>query len=250
MKDCSQVDALVTPYVDGEVSDGDREAVATHLDACPPCRRQAGREQAARELLREHASALVTEAPAPLRARCRAAAAGSGNRPARRLTASLSRWPLAMAATLVLAVAGAVLYGSVVNPSVAVAAQLTADHLKCFALFDSPAALSPAEVRAFLRARYGWEVAIPDRVDGLSLVGGRHCVYLDGSVAHLLYRMGGEPVSVFVLPPGEALHAHDATVMGYAAVSFERSGRTWVVLAKRAPAEVERIASALTSSRP
>jgi hypothetical protein len=159
--------------------------------------------------------------------------------------------PLALVATFALAVGGALVYSTVINPTVAVAAQLTLDHLKCFALFDQPAGLAPVEVRAALRQRYGWDVAIPDagQANGLSLVGGRHCVYLDGSVAHLLYKKGRVPVSVFVLPAGATLPARDLEVMGHSAVVFERGGRTWVVLARQAPADVRVIAGYFAAAR-
>ncbi|MDO8835828.1 MAG: zf-HC2 domain-containing protein [Vicinamibacterales bacterium] len=244
MKRCSELDTLVTPFVDGEVSPSDRAAVTEHLGACPPCQRRATAEQSARSVVRTHAGELVAAAPVGLRERCRAA---SGRSPGR----SAVRWPLAMAATLVLAVGGAIVYSTFINPSVAAAAQLTLDHLKCFALFDQPADLEPAEVRAALRERYGWEVAIPDRgqIPGLSLVGGRHCVYLDGSVAHLLYKKGHVPVSVFILPQGESLPQRHLQVMGHAAVAFERGGRTWVVLARQAADDVARIADEFREDR-
>lgn len=235
MKRCSEIDELVTPFVDDEVSPSDRVRVTEHLGACPPCRRHAQAEETARHVVRDRAERLVTAAPGSLRVRCRASAHRSWR---------ASRWPLAMAATLVLAIAGAWVYGSVINPSVAVAAQLTLDHLKCFALFDSDAGINPAEVREALRQRYGWEVVLPDRDDvgGMTLVGGRRCVYLEGSVAHLLYKQGATPVSVFVLPGGESLPERNLDVMGHSAVSFERGGRTWVVLARRSPAEVGKMA--------
>ena len=238
MKRCSELDELVTPFVDDEVSPSDRADVAEHLGACPPCRRRTTAERSARQVVRDRADRLVASAPGTLRVRCRASAHQS---PARRRAA---RWPLAMAATLLLGMVGALVYGTVVNPSVAVAAQLTLDHLKCFALFDGPAGVEPAEVREELRKRYGWDITIPDaeHVGGLSLVGGRHCVYLDGSVAHLLYKQGTVPVSVFVLPPGESLPERAIEAMGHSAVAFQRGGRTWVVLARRPPEVVERIA--------
>jgi len=145
----------------------------------------------------------------------------------------------------VLTVAGALFYGTVVNPGVAVAAQLALDHLKCFALFEQPAGLEPAAVRESLKERYGWDVAVPaaDAVGGLALVGGRRCVYLDGSVVHLLYKQGQVPVSVFVLPTGQHLPAGDLEAFGHSVAGFERGGRTWVVLAHETPIEVKKLAA-------
>ena len=101
---------------------------------------------------------------------------------------SRASWPMALAATLVLALAGSAFYGLVINPSKAVAAQLALDHLKCFALFEEPSGLSPAAVQADLKAHYGFDVVLPsgEAADGLTLVGGRRCLYLDGSLVHLL----------------------------------------------------------------
>jgi hypothetical protein len=153
---------------------------------------------------------------------------------------------MALAATLVLAVAGAAFYGLVVNPSKAVAAQLTLDHLKCFTLFEEPAGLAPAEVQAVLKARHGIDIVLPagQEASGLTLVGGRRCLYLDGSVAHLLYRKGAVQVSLFVLPTGAKLSQTDLDVLGHSAVAFTRGGRTWVALARAPHAEMKAIASA------
>jgi len=237
MKVCSDVESVVTPYVDGEVTPDERHAVDEHLRACGPCRRGVTAESAARGVLRARGADLMRQAPPELRRVCGQSAVVSP----RRLMRS---WPLAMAATLVLAVAGALLYSTFINPAVAAAAQLTLDHLKCFTLFDEPAGLSAAEVRDHLRERHGWKIPVPDDPgDDLELVGGRRCVYLEGFLAHLLYMKGQVPVSVFVLPPGDGLHAPSVEVMGYTAVSFERGGRTWVVLARGAGAQVQSIAN-------
>jgi anti-sigma factor (TIGR02949 family) len=245
-KRCAEIDARVTPFVDGEIGPAEQEEIGRHLDACPPCRRSAVAERAGRQLVREHAGHLIAEAPESLRARCRASA---GRRPG---PWSLRRAPMALAATLVLAVAGALLYGTVINPTAAAAAQLTLDHLKCFTLFDRPDRLPAAIVRASLNSQYGWDIPIPDEraVPDLSLVGGRRCVYLDGALVHLLYKRGQVQVSVFVLPEGVYLPARALEMMGHSAVGFERDGRTWVVLARQTPAEVEKIAAAFETALP
>jgi anti-sigma factor (TIGR02949 family) len=244
MKGCSEIDLLVTPFVDGEATPVDRQEVAAHLGACPSCLRHAGAEQMAREVVRAQANGVITTAPVALRARCETSRPPTSrlhSRPSARRTS----WPLALAATLVLAVAGAFGYGTFINPAVATAAQLTLDHLKCFTLFDQPGESEPADVRARLRQQYGWEVDIPNRDDagGLQLVGGRRCVYLDGTLVHLMYRKAGERVSVFILPAGETLPHRNLGIVGYSIVAFERGQRTWVVLAHQSDTDVEQIAS-------
>jgi anti-sigma factor (TIGR02949 family) len=239
MKRCSDVDVLVTPFVDGEVDPAERTAVAEHLGNCPPCRQQVGAERTARQLVREHAASLTTAAPAGLRTRCQAACHVR--------TAWARAWrrgALALVATLVLVLGWTLVYSTVINPTAATVAQLAIDHLKCFALFDGPGGLDPAEVRAELREHHGWDVRIPARreLEELSLVGGRRCLYLEGVVAHLLYRSGVVPVSVFILPAGKSLPGNPLQIMGYSAVGVARGGRTWVILARRPPDEVMTIA--------
>jgi anti-sigma factor RsiW len=246
MDSCRDIDALMTPVVDNEAAAADRARVEGHLRECASCHRQMHAEREARQLVHERAATLVGHAPLGLRARCAAtrAQAAPAARPRLPLL-SRAGWPMALAATLVLAVAGAAVYSLVVNPSTAVAAQLTLDHLKCFTLFEEPAGLAPAEVQAALKARQGIDIVLPAALEasGLTLVGGRRCLYFEGSVAHLLYRKGATRVSLFVLPPGAKLSQTDMDVLGHSAVAFTRGGRTWVVLARAPHAEMKAIAS-------
>lgn len=247
METCKQIDPLTTRFVDDEASAAERDLVDRHLSECPPCRRNVQAEQQAREAMRAHAGTLIGSAPVGLRARCAAARAPAGPRAwGKAPLLSRARWPMAVAATLVLALAGGVLYGLVLHPSEAIAAQLTLDHLKCFALFEEPAGLVPAEVQAALKVWHGIDIVVPAgaRSDRLTLVGGRRCVYLDGLIVHLMYRQGAVPVSLFVLPPGAKLSHTELDVLGHTAVAFQKSGRTWVVLAKIPQDDVRRLAAA------
>ena len=250
METCREISPLTTRVADNEATAAERGRVDHHVRDCAPCRRQLHAERGARQLLREREAGLVAHAPLGLRARC-AATSVQAAPPVRRPIPLLSRaaWPIALAATLVLAVAGSAFYGLFVNPSRAVAAQLALDHLKCFTLFEDPAGLSPADVQAALKARHGFDITLPagQAAEGLRLVGGRRCLYLDGSIAHLLYRKGAVRVSLFVLPIGEKLSQTDLDVLGHSAVAFTRAGRTWVVLARAPHAEMKAIASAFSA---
>jgi hypothetical protein len=244
---CRDINPLTTRVADNEATVDERRRVDGHLRDCAPCRRQLHAECEARQLVREREAVLVAHAPLGLRARC-AATLVQSTPPVRRSLPLLSRagWPMALAATLVLAVAGSAFYGVVINPSRAVAAQLTLDHLKCFTLFERPAGLAPDDVLAELKARHGIDFILPagPAAEGLTLVGGRRCLYLDGAIAHLLYRKGALQVSLFVLPIGERLSQTDLEVLGHSAIAFSKRGRTWVVLARAPHAEMKAIASA------
>jgi hypothetical protein len=246
MESCREINALVTLVADGAATEEERVRVDGHVPGCAPCQAQLQAEREVRQLIRDRSTALVGHAPLGLRATCAATRIQAGS-PARRPMPLLSRasWPMALAATLVLAVAGSAFYGLVVNPSKAVAAQLALDHLKCFALFEEPAGLNPAAVQADLKAHYGFDVVLPSGQDaeGLTLVGGRRCLYLDGAIAHLLYRKGATRVSLFVLPTGSKLSQTDLDALGHSAVAFSKGGRTWVALARASHAEVHAIAA-------
>ncbi|MEW5982862.1 MAG: zf-HC2 domain-containing protein [Acidobacteriota bacterium] len=246
MKTCRDIEPLVTPCVDGEANQEQEQTVRRHLDVCAPCQVDVAAQQTARSVLSARASALGETAPAGLKIRCESLVSSQIAHPGRRLAFPFPKrvgWPLALAATLVLAVAGALAYG-VARPVEAAAAQLALDHVKCFALFDQPAERRAADVRNELRARHGWDIDLPDEAHagGLRLVGGRRCIYLDGSVAHILYKKGTEPVSLFVLPPDTTLREGHVEVLGYSAVAFRRAGRTYVVLAHRPQADVVMLA--------
>jgi len=251
MESCQDIRPAVTRVADNEANPAERSRVDGHVGACAPCRGQLTAEREASRVVREHATALIGHAPLGLRARCAAARTQSAPA-ARRPMPLLSRtsWPMALAATLVLAVAGSAIYGLAINPSKAVAAQLALDHLKCFTLFEEPSGLSPAAVQADLKAHYGYDIVLPagEAADGLLLVGGRRCLYLDGSVAHLLYRKGAVQVSLFVLPTGAKLSQTDLDVLGHTAVAFVKGGRTWVAMARAPHAEMEAIASVFAAT--
>jgi hypothetical protein len=243
---CRDIDPLVTRVADEEATAAERGRVEGHVRQCAPCHLQLHAERESRQLVRERAGMLVGHAPLGLRATCaaaRAQAAPTVRRPLPLL--SRASWPMALAATLVLAVAGVAFYGLAVNPAKAVAAQLTLDHLKCFTLFEEPAGHEPAQVQAQLKAHHGIDVLLPTgpAAGGLTLVGGRRCLYLDGSLAHLLYRRGAVQVSLFVLPTGAELRQTDLDVLGHAAGAFMKGGRTWVALARAPHAEVEAVAA-------
>jgi anti-sigma factor RsiW len=255
MPDCKKLEPLVTPYVDDELDGAARADVVRHLEACPPCHSRVAAERAVRELLRERKPALTKEdVPPALRTRCAAVArlkarATGGEVAARGF--SRAPWltrirPFALAAGLVIIVGGAFVYELTDRSARVMAAELVADHVKCFGINNllniqqQPASL----VEGSMASTFGWRVHLPawPQRAGLELVGARPCLYGEGRVAHIMYRHHGRPVSVFMLPervrPSEVVE-----VMGHEAAIWSEGDRTFVLIANEPRQDVERMAS-------
>ena len=245
---CQDLDPVLAPYVDGEALPQDRAAVEAHLATCPPCRDRVAAERAARLVVHSRREGLRCCASDALRTRCgRLAAPPSGPRSAAGVLKR--RWvPLSLAATLVLAVAGVFLIG--LSDRVEVfAAQLALDHVKCFKFTpDRITVGDPAVIGREWASTRGWALKVPSSAPeyNLELLGVRRCGSTSGSVAHVLYRWRGEPLSVYVLPssiaPSRALRTVVDT-MGYEAVVWTHAGRTYAVVARGARDEVARVAN-------
>ena len=55
MTDCTTLDQLTTPYLDGALAPAEREALAAHLHGCPRCQKRVAAEATARQVLRSEA---------------------------------------------------------------------------------------------------------------------------------------------------------------------------------------------------
>jgi anti-sigma factor RsiW len=257
MPSCSSIDPLVTPYIDGELAPADCQVVEAHLGRCSPCRARVAVERSVRELMHERKLVLCRDrAPAILRSHCAAAARlnvalatrrpaspGVDGKPGRRSWIG-SLAPLAAAASLVLIVGSAFLYQATAHSSHVLAAELAADHMKCFAM---NAVLrtheSPQAVQNSMASWFGWNMQSPlgsDR-ESLELVGGRPCFYGEGRVAHIMYRHNGQPLSLFMLPRTERPEELVAT-LGHQCAIWSTADRTFVLVSREARADVERLA--------
>lgn len=240
--DCRQIEALLPTFVDGEASDRDRDRVASHLEGCAVCRQTAEAQGAVRQLLRDRREALRVDAPLGLTAEVRAAARQTAIAPALGRGGRLSA--LAAAAALVLAVTAGFAWGTG-RSSVLLAAQLTLDHIKCFIVDgDDHADHYSADVaEARMQEQFGWSVAIPTpaaRPD-VHLVSVRRCLYGEGMVAHVLYRVQDQAVSLFVIPDRDASQT-DISAFGRHTQVLTRGGVTYVLVA---PADLTGVAAAV-----
>lgn len=275
MISCHTLDPLVTPFLDGELPDEDRRAIEAHLRLCAPCYSRVASERVVHELIRARQSDLnAVRAPASLRAACAdlasAFAPAEGARAAadRRRTADKPGeaadttraaadirprpvpWrvrvtPYALAASLVIGVGGAFVYQATDRSARVLAAQLTADHVKCFAMNSALGThQAAAAVESSMIASFGWNAHLPQNAAraGLELVGARPCLYGEGRVAHIMYRHDGRPVSLFMLPKTERTQEL-VDVLGHEAAIWCVGHRTFVLIAREPREQVEQLAS-------
>jgi len=240
---CDELEPVLTPYIDGEAPPGDRERVAEHLQRCRPCATRAAGEQAASRLVHLRARSLAPAAPRALRERCAALV----RRPAPLGLTWFSWQPvrLAAATSIVLLLAGFAGFALFGHSNTLLVAGLTLDHVKCFAFSGgAPSAeADPRAVEAGLRQDYGWRLRVPPGAtrEGLRLVGARRCLSSDGTVAHLLYRHAGKPVSLFVLP--ESVRKTVSTsFIGYPSRVWSRGATTFVLVGSESDAVMQPVA--------
>ena len=245
MAECRDLESLFASYVDGEAAPRDCAALDAHFRSCPACRDRVAAERAVREAVAARRGTLRECASTELRRRCEAHCPRGGA-----LSSPFSRksWvPLSMVATLVLAVAGVFLYG--LSGSVeALGTQLSADHVKCFEFASVPTILPDAKVlgREWADSR-GWSVKVPEStsVEQLELLGIRRCISSEGQTAHVMYKWRGRPFSVYVL---NSEHPRVGSVprlverLGQEAMIWSKGGRTYAVVTRGRPSEIEHVA--------
>ena len=160
---------------------------------CPPCRaaalqREARTDRAARPGARADRHPL----PPGLRSRCEALAREHATRPPRHGFALRRFAPLTAVLTVVI---GFVLFSLATHQSDTVlAAQLTADHAKCFRSLRERAihrtTTRGASSRCSSTTTAGTCTCRRRRApNGVHLIGARRCLYADGPVPHVMYRV-------------------------------------------------------------
>lgn len=244
MAQCRELDPLLAPYVDDAAEPEMRAAVDAHLSVCPPCRDRVAAERAARELVHARRESLRGCASETLKRRCVAHSRPAAAVPIRRPFIRRTIVPLSLAATLVLIVA--TFFITFTGNAEVLAAQLAADHVKCFKFSSSETARqldASALAEEWARTR-GWALAIPASAadHNLVLVDVRRCGSTDGLAAHLMYRWRGAPLSVYVMNSESRKATHEQQLvqtLGQDAVVWKDHGRTYVVVAQATPTELE-----------
>jgi anti-sigma factor RsiW len=245
MNDCRRTAERLTPYADDALPADERADIERHLAACPPCRRAAAHVQSGRTLLRERRAHLKSDTlPPGVRTRCEALArAYSARHGVPAWHAGLLRG--AIAALVIVFAGGLALSFATHQSDTVLAAQLTADHVKCFRIFagDNPPGVEAADVEHRLEDQYGWDVHIPPSSpeDGIQLIGARRCLYADGTMPHVMYRVHGKNVSLYMLegvqrPPAEL------TTLGHRSRIWSRGTTTYVMVSADSGADLVRAA--------
>lgn len=240
MPSCREIDPLFAPYIDGEATPDERAIVDAHLRACPKCRHQTALQVAVRDTVRTRLCRPC--APEALRERCRAAA-HSGTGPFSTTRRTLTT--LSMAALFVLIGGGVLLYSLTGLSPTVLAAQLTLDHLTCFAVHDTDATVDARASEERYAREYGEQIRLPrTTAAGLQLVGVRRCYCGEGAAAHVMYRLNGRPVSLYMIPDATQSRA-TSDVFGHDAVIWSKQGTTYVVVSREDRATLEKLAVAL-----
>jgi len=237
MTDCKRTIDRLAPYVDRLLPPDERADVDRHLNACAPCRQIAAREQGGREVLQHESARLRNETPPlGLRTRCQALArehTASRSPGARTL---LTNWrstlvPTVLGAIFLVFFASALLSIATRRSDAVLAAQLTADHSKCFLMAASDASADARDVERMLADRFGWNIHVPPSspADGVELIGARRCLYADGVIPHVMYRLRGHDLSLYVLN-GVTRKATDLVTLGHRSQIWTRNAKTYVLV--------------------
>ena len=245
MPDCTSIDPLITPYIDGDIGAPERRLVDEHVRRCPPCYSRVSAERAVFELMKTRRGELAADTASPaLRHRCealrwRSSAADGGGGSAKPWRARLV--PFAVAAGVVVAAGVAAMYVLTERSSALLAAELTADHVKCFGMKSVLHVTDdPAEAERTMASTFGWHMPLPEAAAqaGMELLGARVCLYGRGLAAHLMYLHNGEPVSVFMIPKSSRPQSV-VDVMGHEAAIWSTGGRTFVLVAREPENQAE-----------
>jgi len=249
MSDCRRICESLASYADGLLRPDERDGVERHLAACPSCRRRADDEESGRRVLRHAASRLLEEPlPPGLRARCESLTRAREGSVA--VPGMAGPWwrvrlvPVLLTVVVMVFTASAFFSLATRRSDALLAAQLTADHSKCFKLFGPPdqVAVDIGRLERLLAEQSGHSVHIPpsSTEDGVQLLGARRCLYGDGIVPHVMYRVHGQDVSLFVLAGAER-KADDLVTLGHRSQIWAKDGTTFVLVS---PVDAEGLAGA------
>ena len=232
MTDCGRTAERLAAYADESLPASDRADVERHLDGCPPCRTAAAHQREAHRLIRGRADALRAQPlPPGLRSRCETLVNEHTRGVAPAWRARIV--PVTLTAILLVFTGTAILSLATQRSDALLAAQLSADHTRCFRQFvpSDASDLDAPEVEATLASLYGWDIHIPPSADaeGIHLVHARRCPYADERIPHILYRVNGQDLSLYMID-GVVRDAANITAFGHRSRVWTRGTQTFVLV--------------------
>ena len=255
MGECRDLEPLLASYVDEAAEPEARTAVEAHLRVCPACCDCVAAERAAREMIRARRDTLRGCASDQLKRQCAAHCAATRqatSAPAQRSFIRRTVVPLTIAATL--ALAAVTFFFTVSRNAEVLAAQLAADHVKCFKFSPDPARqIDATAMSEEWGQKRGWPITIPagSADHELTLVDVRRCGSSDGIAAHLMYKWRGTPLSLYVMN-SESRRARQqqqfVKTLGQEAVVWKDRGRTYVIVAQATPRDLEPVVNYVKAS--
>jgi len=196
---CSDFEARLHPYIDGELSPDGMRAADSHVTECSGCAALAREEREFRRFVR---SALHAPSPPGLSARVLKA---------RRRELHRRAWRgrlLALGLGGAAAVLGTMAALLLLRPPAPLVADLVDAHL-AYARIAVPAEFGSSdrgEIEAWFQGRAGLRVVVPDLSPaGISLLGARLLAVRQREAAYLLYEEGRTLLSVFIIPESRSV---------------------------------------------
>jgi anti-sigma factor RsiW len=193
---CSDVEKFAHAYVDGEFADEERGAFSAHLEVCAKCRRAVRFVGSFSKRLKD--SWTVERAPASLLGRVQNAI----DEEEQRQRPSLKWWSLRLAPVAAMAaVALFFIFPGEQGGASSLAEQTVYWHRQNTLPLDVQAG-NPDKVRAFFADKVPFAVHPPRLgIPGAKLVGARLTNLREHRAAYLVYQVGKERISVFVVDP-------------------------------------------------
>lgn len=192
---CRDVEKFAHAYVDGEFADEERGAFSAHLEVCAKCKRSVRFVGAFSKRLKDALS--VERAPAALLGRVKVALGHE----AQRQRPSVTWWSLRLAPVAAAAVALFFVFAGDSGGDASLAEQTIYWHRQNKIPLDVQAD-SPEKVRAFFADKVPFAVRPPKLgIAGAKLVGARLTSLRGQPAAYLVYQVGNERISVFMVDP-------------------------------------------------
>jgi anti-sigma factor RsiW len=247
---CEEARQLIDGYADGELDLRTSLDVEQHLKQCPSCAREHESRVVLRAALKDKLP--YYEASATLRKRVHSSTraairAETRSQPRSGFVSTARRWPVAVAAALLLAILGRGLIPGPSSNGEVLGREVVASHVRSLMANHLTDVLSSNQhtVKPWFDGKLDFAPVVLDlSTQGFPLFGGR-LDYIDGHpVAALVYHYRLHVINLFTWPNGHAppTEIHMATYEGYNSVYWSQSGMDYWAVSDVAPPQLEKFA--------